>query len=351
MTKRVFISYAREDRETAAKLAAELEAQGFSTWWDWRLVGGANYRHAISEELKKADKAIVLWSSHSVQSDFVIDEASTAKSAGKLIPVSIDGAGPPLGFGGLHTLRLGEGSAPSAEIAAAVRDETAGASSAVALSTGLGPAASSTAGGRLYRAIEFHVSEYLRWLMAMAVQPDRVIRRTQSAGINDQYLIYMTRIVLFSVLIGATIGAVIPDRPPIVGRIQIFVILSLLWLFLSLLVHGVCRAFGGSEGVGTTVTLMMQSLAFAYVVSNFLALLAVYISRYYGPIVPGAIVNIKRDPGLLILALQFVLLLYLVPLTVSRAHGFSGARWVLVALCGAILTLLLGLPVAASGGC
>jgi hypothetical protein len=350
MTKRVFISYAREDRETAAQVAAQLEAQGFTTWWDWRLVGGSNYRNTISEEIKKADKAIVLWSRHSVQSDFVIDEASTAKSAGKLVPVSIDGSSPPLGFGALHTLTLGNSHEPSAEIAAALRDDVTGASSAVALSSRPGPAPS-TGGGRLYQAIEFHVSEYLRWLAAMSVQPDRVIRRTQSAAINDQYLGYMTRIVLFSVLIGATIGAVIPDRPPIAGRIQIFVILSLLWLFLSLLVHGVCRLFGGREGVGTTVTLMMQSLAFAYVVSNFLALLAVYISRYYGAVVPGAILDIIHHPGFVILALQFVLLLYLVPLTVSRAHGFSGARWVLVALCGAILTVVLGLPVAASGGC
>jgi hypothetical protein len=56
-------------------------------------------------------------------------------------------------------------------------------------------------------------------------------------------------------------------------------------------------------------------------------------------------------PGVFILRLQFILLLYLVPLTVSRAHGFSGARWFLVALSAAALTLLLGLPVAAMGGC
>ena len=43
------------------------------------------------------------------------------------------------------------------------------------------------------------------------------------------------------------------------------------------------------------------------------------------------------------MGLQFILLLYLVPLTVSRAHGFSGARWFLVALSAAALTLLLGL--------
>ena len=96
----------------------------------------------------------------------------------------------------------------------------------------------------------------------------------------------MVRIILISVLIGATIGALIPNRPELLGRVQIFVILSLLWLFLSLLVHLTCRLFGGKEGVGTTVTLMMQALAFAYVVSNFLTLLAAFAYKFYGPLIP-----------------------------------------------------------------
>jgi len=348
MTKRVFISYAREDRESAAALARQLEAEGHTAWWDWQLVGGANYRVAISEELKKADKAIVLWSRHSIRSDFVIDEASTAKTAGKLVPISIDGSSPPLGFGGLHTIAVTDLHEPSPEIAAALHGEAA---NVVALSGQLGRAARGTGEG-LYSTIEYHVAEYLRWLSAMATQPDRVIRRTRSAGANDQHLSYMMRIVLISVLIGATLGALIPDRPAILGRIQIFLILTLLWSFLSLLVHVTCRLFGGREGVTTTVTLMMQALAFAYVVSNFLTLLAVFLAKFYGPLIADTALDFKEvSPGFLILGLQFVLLLYLVPLTVSRAHGFGGAKWFLVALCAAILTVFLGLPVAAMGGC
>ena len=208
--------------ESAAALARHLEAEGHTAWWDWQLVGGANYRVAISEELKKADKAIVLWSRHSIRSDFVIDEASTAKTAGKLVPISIDGSSPPLGFGGLHTIAVTDLHEPSPEIAAALHGEAA---NVVALSGPLGPAARG-AGEGLYSTIEYHVAEYLRWLSAMATQPDRVIRRTRSAGANDQYLSYMMRIVLISVLIGATLGALIPDRPAILGRVQIFLILS-----------------------------------------------------------------------------------------------------------------------------
>ena len=119
MARRVFISYAREDREAVALLAKQLEAQGFAVWWDWQLVGGSNYRHAIQEELTKADKVIVVWSRHSVRSDFVIDEASAAKEAGKLVPIRIDGSAPPLGFGGLHTIAVRIYRRRSPEIAAA----------------------------------------------------------------------------------------------------------------------------------------------------------------------------------------------------------------------------------------
>jgi hypothetical protein len=350
MARRVFISYAREDRESVALLAKQLEAQGFAVWWDWQLVGGSNYRHAIHEELTKADKVIVVWSRHSTSSDFVIDEASTAKAAGKLVPISIDGAAPPLGFGGLHTIAVSDMSEISPEIAAAIGGEPAPGGPLRALS---GQVASVRTGGEsLYRTIEYQVIEYLRWLAAMLTQPDRIIRRTRSAAANDQYVGYMLRIVLASVLIGATLGALIPDRPPIIGRVQIFLILSLLWLFLSLLVHVTCRIFGGREGVGITVTLMMQALAFAYVASNFLTLLAVYLFKFYGPLVTDSVLDFKNvSPGVLILGLQFIVLLYLVPLTVSRAHGFGGAKWFLVALCAGLLTVLLGLPVAAMGGC
>jgi hypothetical protein len=350
MARRVFISYAREDREAVALLAKQLEAQGFAVWWDWQLVGGSNYRHAIQEELTKADKVIVVWSRHSVRSDFVIDEASTAKAAGKLLPIGIDGAAPPLGFGGLHTIAVTDMSEASPEIAAAIGGGSAPGGPLQALSGGVEAARSGGEG--LYSTIEYHVAEYVRWMAAMVAQPDRVIRRTRSARANDQYLGYMARIILISVLIVATMGALIPNRPELLGRVQIFVILSLLWLFLSLLVHLTCRLFGGREGVGTTVTLMMQALAFAYVVSNFLTLLAAFAYKFYGPLIPDSVLDFKAyQPGVIILGLQFILLLYLVPLTVSRAHGFSGAKWFLVALCAGLLTVLLGLPVAATGGC
>ena len=104
----IFISYAREDRDVAGKVAKALTERGFKVWWDWELIGGDNYRFKIREVIGQAKKSIVLWSRHSTQSAFVIDEATEAKKHGKLIPVSIDGSDPPFGFGDLHTIALDE---------------------------------------------------------------------------------------------------------------------------------------------------------------------------------------------------------------------------------------------------
>lgn len=102
----VFISYARTDRDAAAAVAAWLEAQGCSVWWDSSLSGGENFSRRIEQELAAAAAVVVLWSQEACVSDWVRDEAATAKAAGKLVPASIDGAAPPLGFQGLHTIPL-----------------------------------------------------------------------------------------------------------------------------------------------------------------------------------------------------------------------------------------------------
>jgi hypothetical protein len=58
----VFISYAREDRATAWRLASEFEQRGWTVWWDFQLVPGERFRTAILEALRDADRVAVLWS-------------------------------------------------------------------------------------------------------------------------------------------------------------------------------------------------------------------------------------------------------------------------------------------------
>jgi hypothetical protein len=56
--------------------------------------------------LNEARAVVVLWSQGSVVSSFVLDEASVGQKRGVLVPVSLDDAPAPLGFGQTHTLAL-----------------------------------------------------------------------------------------------------------------------------------------------------------------------------------------------------------------------------------------------------
>lgn len=102
----VFISYAREDRDTAQALAQALALGGVDVWWDRALTGGGDFAQEIERHLVSAGVALVLWSSASIRSDFVRDEAARARDLKKLLPVRIAECELPLGFGTLHTLDL-----------------------------------------------------------------------------------------------------------------------------------------------------------------------------------------------------------------------------------------------------
>lgn len=102
----IFISYAREDREWVEKLANQLVAEGFTVWWDWDLLVGKRYRETIETELQTAKAAVVVWSQHSIRSDFVRDEAEDAQQRNILLPLLKEIVRPPAGFRQLQTADL-----------------------------------------------------------------------------------------------------------------------------------------------------------------------------------------------------------------------------------------------------
>lgn len=104
----VFLSYAREDRGCAEKLAQMLEGAGHSVWWDRRIDGGEEFGAEIEAELDKSDVVVVAWSKDSVKSRWVRDEAAVGGDRGILVPVTIDGSLPPMGFRQFHTLDLAD---------------------------------------------------------------------------------------------------------------------------------------------------------------------------------------------------------------------------------------------------
>ena len=102
----VFLSYAREDRGVAQKLARVVEDAGHDVWWDRHIGGGEEFADQIEAALDKAEVVLVAWSSESVKSRWVRDEAAAGGDSGRLVPVSIDGSLPPMGFRQFHTMDL-----------------------------------------------------------------------------------------------------------------------------------------------------------------------------------------------------------------------------------------------------
>lgn len=102
----IFISYAREDREWVSTLAAAVQADGYTVWWDWDLLVGKRYRETIEAELQTCKATLVVWSQHSIHSDFVRDEAEEGQQRNVLLPVLKEAVRPPAGFRQLQTADL-----------------------------------------------------------------------------------------------------------------------------------------------------------------------------------------------------------------------------------------------------
>jgi adenylate cyclase len=104
---KVFLSYAREDEPAARQLAAGIGRAGHEVWWDRHIQGGSRFASEIDRELKEAEAVVVLWTEASVDSAWVQDEAAEGRDSKRLVPVTLGGSRPPLGFRQFHTVDLG----------------------------------------------------------------------------------------------------------------------------------------------------------------------------------------------------------------------------------------------------
>ena len=103
----IFISYANEDRETAAQFAQLLESVGWQVWWDRRIPAGRTWRSILEDALREMRCLVVLWSKNSVQSPWVTEEAEEARRLGKtIVPVLIERVEPPIGFRAIQAANL-----------------------------------------------------------------------------------------------------------------------------------------------------------------------------------------------------------------------------------------------------
>lgn len=90
----VFISYARDDSDTANQLARELEARGVSVFFDNDvLVAGTDFKQEIAQALRTAKAVVVLLSANTKRSSWVQEELSSVierADGPKVIPVLLD---------------------------------------------------------------------------------------------------------------------------------------------------------------------------------------------------------------------------------------------------------------------
>ncbi|MEO7223694.1 MAG: TIR domain-containing protein [Devosia sp.] len=105
----IFISYKKEERETASALATRLTEAGYDVWWDDALLAGERYEDEIASVLDRSHAVVVLWSRQSVKSEWVKAEAEAARQQKKALPIIIDDMPPtqmPLLYRGMHAARF-----------------------------------------------------------------------------------------------------------------------------------------------------------------------------------------------------------------------------------------------------
>jgi len=75
-------------------------------WWDHTIPPGRTWETYIARAINEARCCIVVWSAHSIASDWVKEEATLAKESGKYLPVAIDDEQPAMGFRRIQAAQL-----------------------------------------------------------------------------------------------------------------------------------------------------------------------------------------------------------------------------------------------------
>lgn len=102
----IFISYKREDKHLAEDTIHQLQAAGFSVWYDERITPHTSWDETIEAEIAAAKAVVVLWTPRSVTSEWVRTEADYAKEKGKLVPVMLETCSVPLAYRRTQTVDL-----------------------------------------------------------------------------------------------------------------------------------------------------------------------------------------------------------------------------------------------------
>jgi len=94
----IFLSYAKEDKKRASTIIDALVNEGFDVWWDFEIPAGRKWDDVIEKAVADSKCVVVLWSKHSITSEFVRLEATEGKNRNILIPARIDDVEIPFAF-------------------------------------------------------------------------------------------------------------------------------------------------------------------------------------------------------------------------------------------------------------
>lgn len=204
---------------------------------------------------------------------------------------------------------------------------------------------------------------YLDWLVNALLRPRYIgeqavkwtSRPSKKEGIRKSSEIPapLLTILVMSVFVGATIGSIIPDRPPVKDRATVAVVVLMLWVLVSLIVHAIIRMLRGHGSVAATLMTMLQLLALAYVFSNVVALLTVSALQLVSHLSTSTAVTLPIPPGEIILGTQLLMLFIYLPFSLHRVHGIAafGGLGLIGTCLVAFVAVLLGTLTMAVGGC
>lgn len=95
---KIFISYKREDRNEAQEIADLLKYANYDVWYDADIDHGSNWSIEINSRIRSAALVIVLWSTRSIKSEWVLAEATAAHRSSKLLGVMLEPCDLPVPF-------------------------------------------------------------------------------------------------------------------------------------------------------------------------------------------------------------------------------------------------------------
>lgn len=190
---------------------------------------------------------------------------------------------------------------------------------------------------KLVKAPAEYLSEYVDVIIKtlsdgqLAFPPTELIeqpitgRASDKVKFNDRLWLF----VLTSIVVGTTLQALPKTDSKLLG-LGTTVLLFACWVTFSVIVHFLCRAFGGTANLHSSVSSSLQVIATIYVLVNFAAFLAGALA---GP-------NIRF---IVHYALQFGLLLVYMPLALTRIQHFSERRRLAIGYLVAIAYVILNI--------